>query len=199
MSRWQQVSGAEAVLERELGTIFKDPGGKLRVALAYPNTYYVGMSSLALHILYRAFNARPDVACERAFWDPAAAKRGTPLIALESQADLAAFDVWAFTVSFEMDYFHIAAMLAQAGVPLLAEERRRSSGEPATRRGAAVAEARWPLLIAGGPAVTMNPEVLAPFFDAIVIGEGEEVLDPLTDTLAAGINEDRDQLLAALS
>src|SRR5512135_2183919 len=108
MSRWQQIAAAERVLEREMGAVYRDWGGKLTVALAYPNTYYVGMSSLALQILYRGCNARPDVACERVFWDPATAATGEPLITLESQSDVAAFDVWAFTISFEMDYFHVA-------------------------------------------------------------------------------------------
>ncbi|MGQ9489534.1 MAG: radical SAM protein [Anaerolineae bacterium] len=185
MSNWKQIAAHKALLSRETGTIHKDHGGRLRIALAYPNTYQVGMTSLALQILYRAFNARPDVVCERVFWEPQAAAAGWPLLTLESGTPVHEFDVWAFTVSFEMDYFHVAGLLRQAGVPALAE----------TRRG----EARWPLLIAGGPALSMNPEPLAPFFDAIVIGEAEELLPDLLQTLAEGIHEDRDGLLKALA
>lgn len=184
MTSWKQIAAQKALLSRETGTLYKDHGGKLRIALAYPNSYRVGMSSLALQILYRAFNARPDVVCERVFWDPQAAAASWPLLTLESGTPVREFDVWAFTVSFEMDYFHVAAMLRQAGVPLLAEERSQEDG--------------WPLLIAGGPALSMNPEPLAPFFDAIVIGEAEELLPDLLQTLADGIHEERARLLDAL-
>ncbi len=184
MSNWKQIAAQKALLSRETGTIHKDHGGKLRVALAYPNSYRVGMSSLALQVLYRAFNARPDVVCERIFWDPQAAAAGWPLLTLESGTPARDFDVWAFTVSFEMDYFHVAGLLRQAGVPPLAETRNREDG--------------WPLLIAGGPALSMNPEPLAPFCDAIVIGEAEQLLPNLLQTLVAGIHEDRTRLLDAL-
>ena len=122
---WKQIAAGRDVLSRETGTVYKDHGGKLTVALAFPNTYYVGMSSLALQILYRAF--QPASGCRlRA----RLLGRGEPrpptsrLLSLESGTDLAAFDVWAFTVSYEMDYFNIVAMLKQAGVPPLARDRR---------------------------------------------------------------------------
>lgn len=184
MSHWKQIAATKATLGRETGTIYKDHGGKLRIALAYPNSYAVGMSSLALQILYRAFNARPDVVCERVFWDPQAAAAGQPLLSLESGTPMADFDVWAFTVSFEMDYFNVAAMLRQAEVPALAAERADTEG--------------YPLLLAGGPALSMNPEPLAPFFDAIVIGEAEELLPGLTALLAEAIAGEREHLLDAL-
>ncbi len=170
------------LLSRETGTVYKDWGGRLPVALAFPNTYYVGMSSLALQILYRRLNAHPDVVCERVFWDKAAAAAGKPLLSLESGRRMDEFAVWAFTISFEMDYFHVVAMLRQAGFPPLARDRDET----------------WPLLIAGGPGVTMNPEPLAPFFDAIVIGEGEEVLDTLVALWREAIQAPRAELLAAL-
>jgi len=184
MSDWKQIQAARSVLGRETGTIDKDHGGKLTVALAYPNTYAVGMSSLALQILYRTWNARPDVVCERVFWDEKIAAAGLPLLSLESQTPVAEFDVWAFTVSFEMDYFNVAGMLRQAGIPALAAERVTHQGSP--------------LLVAGGPALSMNPEPLAPFFDAIVIGEAEELLPRLTDLLVNGIGGDRERLLDML-
>ena len=83
---------------------------------------------------------------------------------------MAEADVWAFTISYEMDYFNVVEMLRQAGVPPLAADRDES----------------WPLLIAGGPGITMNPEPMAPFFDAIVVGEGEEVIDDLVDAVSGG-------------
>ncbi|MGC8781177.1 MAG: radical SAM protein, partial [Anaerolineae bacterium] len=173
MISWKQTAAAKAILARETGTVHKDHGGRLTVALAYPNRYYTGMSSLALQILYRAFNAEPDVVCERVFWD-AARPPDEPLITLESQTPVAAFDVWAFTISFELDYLNVAAMLRSLG-----EDR--------------------PFLIAGGPAVSANPEPLAPFFDAIVIGEAEELLPDLIALLREGVRGDRDVLLDALA
>ncbi len=179
MSSWKQIAASKAVLGRETGTIIKDHGGKLTVALAYPNTYSVGMASLALQILYRLFNERPDVVCERVFWDERASAAGQPLLSLETGRPVAEFDVWAFTVSFEMDYFNVAAMLRQAGV--------EPPGLTADDHGGR------PFLLAGGPALSMNPEPLAPFFDAILIGEAEEALPRLVDLLADGIAEDRER------
>ncbi len=179
---WTKTAEAKQILNKEIGTVIKDWGGKLPVALAYPNTYYVAMSSLALQILYRRFNQRPDVVCERAFWDKGGWQAGRPLLSLETQQRVDEFPVWAFTISYEMDYFNVVEMLRQAGLPPLAADR----------------DERWPLLIAGGPGITMNPEPMAPFFDAIVIGEGEEVVDTLVDTILDVGDDDRSELLAAL-
>ncbi|MBX7237546.1 MAG: radical SAM protein [Caldilineales bacterium] len=169
-----------SLLTQETGTIRKDWGGRLPIALAYPNTYHVGMSSLALQILYRRFNEHPGVVCERVFWDKEMA--GGPLLSVESGRRVDEFSVWAFTISYEMDYFHIVDMLRQAGVPPLAEDRDES----------------WPLLIAGGPGITMNPEPLAPFFDAIVIGEGEEIIETLVELFQEAIDAPRAELLVAM-
>ena len=176
-------------LDKESGTVIKDWGGKYAVALSFPNSYYVGMSSLALQMLYTRFNQDADVVCERIFWTKGDADAGKPLLSLESQRPADEFDIWAFTVSWEMDYFNVVEMLRQAKVPPLAADRQASkqwNGEP------------WPLLIAGGPGITMNPEPLAPFFDVILIGEGEEALGTFMDLCRDGLDEDRTALLAAL-
>ncbi|MCB0042924.1 MAG: hypothetical protein KDE23_24730, partial [Caldilinea sp.] len=110
----------------ETGTIVKDWGGRLAVALTMPNSYYVGMSSLALQLLYRTFNAEPDVVCERIFWEKGAAQASKPLLSLENDMAAADFDVWAFTISWEMDYFNVVELLRQAGIPPLAAERATS-------------------------------------------------------------------------
>jgi radical SAM superfamily enzyme YgiQ (UPF0313 family) len=178
----------KAATLNELGTIYKDWGGRLAVALTMPNTYYVGMSSLALQLLYRSFNAEPDVLCERIFWEKGAVQAGKPLLSLENERPATEFDLWAFTISWEMDYFNVVDLLRQAKIPPLAADRQASTqwnGRP------------WPLLIAGGPGVTMNPEPVAPFFDAILIGEGEEAVPQLIDLCREGL-EDRDALLATL-
>ena len=177
--KWEFIAEAKRILERERGTIYKDWGGKLPIALAYPNTYYVGMSNLGLQTVYRLFNQRADVVCERVFYRPGS----RPLITLESQRDVKDFAVLAFSISFEMDYFNVIEMLCEADIPPLAEDR----GED------------YPLLLAGGPAVTANPQPLAPIFDAFAIGEGEVIVPPLVETLQAGISEIRTELLSALA
>ena len=99
---------------REEGAIFKDWGGKLPVALIYPNTYFVGMSSLGLQTLYQLLNSRADVVCERAFYKPCEGSQPSQgSISLESQRPLSDFGLLAFTLSYEMDYFHVVEMLRQ--------------------------------------------------------------------------------------
>ncbi|MBC8263990.1 MAG: radical SAM protein [Anaerolineales bacterium] len=178
--KWEFIAEAKRILERERGTIYKDWGGRLPIALAYPNTYQVGMSNLGLQTVYRLFNQRADVVCERVFYRQGAGNR--PLISLESQRDVKDFAVLAFSISFEMDYFNVVEMLRQAGIPPLAEERDED----------------YPLLLAGGPVVTANPQPLSPIFDAFAIGEAEVIVPPLVEALQAGLGESRDELLAAL-
>jgi len=166
--KYRYIDRAKKIVSREAGVVLKDWGGKLPVALVWPNTYRVGMSSLALHILYRLFNDEPDVVCERVFFgDQQAPRRDEPILSLESQRGLDEFAAIAFTISYEMDYFNVIQMLRRAGFPLFAEERDES----------------WPLLIAGGPAVYTNPEPLAEIFDAFAIGEGEAIVPGLVDAL----------------
>ncbi len=179
---WKIRASQQALLDQEIGAIYKDWGGRLVVALAFPNAYYVGMSSLALQVIYRGFNAFPDVVCERVFWDKGGYEARRPLLTLESGRRVDEVDVWAFTISYEMDFFNVVEMLRQAGVPPLARDR----------------DASWPLIIAGGPGVTMNPEPMAPIFDAIVIGEGEEILADLVDLFRRAIDAPRAELLAEL-
>ncbi|NJN83185.1 MAG: hypothetical protein HC802_13475 [Caldilineaceae bacterium] len=111
------------------------------------------------------------------------------MLSLESKRPASDFAVWAFTISWEMDYFNVVELLRQAGIPPLAQERQSSrqwDGSP------------WPLLIAGGPGVTMNPEPVAPLFDAILIGEGEEAVPHLIDLCRDGLEGEREELLAEL-
>jgi radical SAM superfamily enzyme YgiQ (UPF0313 family) len=178
--KWSQIERARSVLARERGTIVKDWGGKLSVALVYPNTYHVGMSSLGLHALYRLFNAHRDIVCERAFWRP---HRGEPACTIESQRSLDEFSVVAFTLSFEMDYPNLVHMLTEASIPLRANERDES----------------WPLVIAGGPAVSANPLPVADFLDAVVIGEAEEIVPMLTEVLGDVLPGPRDVVWRALA
>jgi radical SAM superfamily enzyme YgiQ (UPF0313 family) len=172
---WPQIAAARRLLRDERGTVYKDWGGRLPIALVYPNTYGLGMSSLALHTLYRLWNDREDVVCERVFTD------WLPPLSLESGAPLDYFPVVAFSISYEMDYFHVVAQLRAAGIPPRAADRDETQ----------------PLLIAGGPAVSANPEPLAPLLDAVVIGEVEPIFDQLTDALHR-LPDGRDVALQAL-
>ena len=176
---WNSVSQARRRLEKEQGTIFKDWGGRIPIALVYPNTYRIGMSNLGLHVIYRLLNDSPHVVCERVFYH----RNDRRAISLESQRALRDFPVLAFSLSFEMDYFNVIALLRQGGIPLSSQER----------------DERLPLLIGGGPCVTANPEPLAPVFDAFVIGEGEPVVPRLTETLRQHIDADREELLRRLA
>jgi radical SAM superfamily enzyme YgiQ (UPF0313 family) len=169
LNSWQQRERALATLSKETGYIRKPHGGRLRVALAFPNTYWVGMSNLGFQTVYRLFNGQDDVVCERVFLPPKqelsellASK--APLLTLESQTPVGEFDVVAFSVSFEWDYVNLLTLLRLAGVPRYAAERGP----------------HHPLIVVGGAVTFVNPEPLAPFADVIAAGEGE-VLVPALD------------------
>ncbi|MGM9539355.1 radical SAM protein [Anaerovibrio sp.] len=187
---WKLKEQLKDQLSRETGYYSHPAGGRHRFALAYPNSYFVGMSNLGLHIVYRLLNERRDTACERVFLPEKRQqqeyeKARQPLMTLESQTGLNRFDIIGFVISFEMDYFHILRMLELGKIVPLAADR----GE------------RDALVIGGGPCATFNPEPLSLFFDAFVIGEGEAVLPALMDVYhekkMAGA--DRKSLLEALS
>jgi radical SAM superfamily enzyme YgiQ (UPF0313 family) len=186
MNSWQQQQAAKAILAKEVGYTHKPHTDRLRVALAFPNTYYVGMSNLGFQTVYQLFNAHEDVACERIFLPPKQQLKeqlasNTPLITLESQSLARDFDVIAFSISFEWDYTNILTMLRLAGVPVRAASRT----------------ARHPLVVIGGAVTFVNPEPLAPFADVIAAGEGEELVPAFLDALREG--GDRDDLLKALA
>ncbi len=164
--KWTTIERARGMLARERGAVIKEWGGRLPIALVYPNTYRVGMSSLGFHAVYRLFNAHSNVVCERAFWQPRF-DADDPVALIETQRPIADSAVIAFSTSFEMDYPHLVQVLRQARVPLRAAER----------------DASWPLVIAGGAAVSANPLPLADLLDAVVIGEAETVVDPLVEVL----------------
>jgi len=164
--KWAVIERARTMLNRERGAVVKEWGGRLPIALVYPNTYRVGMSSLGFHTVYRLFNAHADIVCERAFWQPRFGA-DDPVALIESQRPIADSAVIAFSASFEMDYPNLVQVLRQAGVPLKATER----------------DASWPLVIAGGAAVSANPLPLADLLDAVVIGEAETVIGSLVEVL----------------
>jgi radical SAM superfamily enzyme YgiQ (UPF0313 family) len=180
---WDAVKRARRRLSREQGTIIKDWGGRLPIALIYPNSYYVGMSCLGVHAIYSLLNSYENVVCERVFWEREHQAPETPLVSLESQRPLPDFSVLAFSLNYEVDYLNVAQVLKASGIPLYALER--DDGQP--------------LVIAGGPAVTANPVPLAPFFDVLGIGEAEPILPRLLSRLFGGGGEGRSSLLKALA
>jgi hypothetical protein len=133
-------------LAREEGACRKDWGGRIPIALVYPNVYGVGMANLGFLAVYGLLNRHPDVVCERAFFPDGEerkemARTGKRPFSLETQKPLDAFEIIAFSLSYENDYPNVAALLSMAGIP--AERHNRT----------------WdaPLLIAGGPASFLNP------------------------------------------
>jgi radical SAM superfamily enzyme YgiQ (UPF0313 family) len=183
---WQQRERARELLSKEVGYVRKPHGGRLRVALAFPNTYFVGMSNLGLQTVYRLFNAEDDIVCERVFLPPktelaAQLASGAPLVTIESQTPVADFDVFAFSVSFEWDYTNVLTMMRLAGIPVRAESRSH----------------RHPLILIGGAVTFVNPEPLALFADVIAAGEGEVLVPSLLKSFNAA--SDRDDLLHRLA
>ncbi len=177
-----KLKEARQTLSQEQGTIIKDWGGRLPIALIYPNSYYLGMSNLGIHAIYRLLNSYDDVVCERAFWEKDNLANRIPVLALESQRPLSDFAVLAFSVTYELDYFNIVQILKASGLPLYATDR----------------DERHPLVIAGGPCITANPMPLSPFFDCLCIGEAEPILPTMLPVLSEGIRDRRHELLKAL-
>ena len=182
----------KGVAERSLekGAVRKNWGGKISVALVYPNVYRVGMSNLGFQVVYALLNRRQDVVAERFFLpdDQAmslATESGKGLVSIESLSPLRKFDLVAFSLSFENDYPNILKILDLGKIPLLSEERGDSH----------------PLVMAGGINTFLNPEPLAPFFDLFLLGEAEGFLDAFMDRfrdLKESLS-DRDKLIGSLA
>ena len=169
MKSRHQRDVAQEILSREVGFVRKPHANRLRVALIFPNTYFVGMSNLGFQTIYRLFNDQPDIVCERAFLPPkqelaALREAATRIVTLESQTPVADFDVIAFSVSFEWDYTNVVTMLRLAGLPPRADSRT----------------GKHPLVVIGGAVTFVNPEPLALFADVIAAGEGEVLIPSLT-------------------
>ncbi len=171
----------------EWNAVTKDwEAASLRVALAYPDTYEVGMCNLGLMIVYDLLNRMPDVLAERVFapWidmEEEMRRHGVPLFAIESRRPVSSFDVLGFSLGYELTYTNVLNMLDLAGLPVLSRER----GE------------ECPLVIAGG-SDAMNPEPMADFVDLFVVGDGEEAVPELVEVLKswkAGSIPDREGLL----
>jgi radical SAM family uncharacterized protein len=178
---------AKALLAVERGTVFKAGGTDVEIALAYPNTYHVGMSNLGMHQVYSILNQRDDTSCERMFL-PAEDdilefdRSNTKLFSLESQRPIRDFDILAFSVSFEHDYLNVLEILRLAGIP--ADKKDRGPDDP--------------LLVLGGICTFFNPEPLSEFFDVVIVGEGEEIAGEFIDVYKTNRGKERQELLHAL-
>ena len=172
---------SKAFLAAEKGTVRKDWGGKIRVALAYPNNYYVGMSNLGVHAVYRLLNDYQDVVCERVFLPEDVGTTRGGIRSVESENPLSNFDIIAFSISFENDYPNLLTLLTEAGIPRWSSER----------------DTPHPLVIAGGVTAFLNPEPIAPFIDCFLIGEAEPILEAFLDVYRS--HSDRKGLLKALA
>ncbi len=169
---WKLKQRQQKWLEGEKGTVLKDWGGKISIALAFPNRYAVGMSNLGFQYVYCALNRFETVVCERVFYpepEDIALIRQTPgsLLSVESQRPLLDFDLVAFSVPYENDYTNLVEMLRFAGIAARAGDR--TTGQP--------------LVVAGGVALFINPEPLADYLDFLFAGEAESLLPEFVDFL----------------
>jgi len=190
VNRKDLIDRLQELYKDEDSRVTVNPHAGQKVAIVYPNTYFVGMSNLGLHIIYEEINLRNDSVCERIFLPEkkeleAYDKTKTPLMSVETQRPMHQFDVVAFDVTFEMDYFHIPLMLRHGRVPIMGKDRTEFD----------------PIVIAGGPCATFNPEPFADFIDAFIIGEGEGIVSRVLDIIRDGKMEglDRHAILRQLA
>ena len=171
----EQVQKPAQYIGGEMNSVIKNWNQmRARFAFCFPDTYEIGMSHLGMKILYHLINSREDALCERVFM-PAAdmadkmRENGLPLFSWETRHMLTEFDIIGFTLQYEMSYTNILEMLDLAHIPAYAKDR----GED------------MPFVVAGGPCA-FNPEPLAPFFDAFMIGDGEDVMHELIEVIRDG-------------
>lgn len=190
MNRKDLIDRLQELYKDEDSRVTINPHTEQKVAIVYPNTYFVGMSNLGLHIIYEEINLHPSSVCERIFLPEKKEldvydKTKTPLMSVETQRPMHQFDVVAFDVTFEMDYFHIPLMLRYGRVPVMSEDRTGFD----------------PIVIAGGPCATFNPEPFADFIDAFIIGEGEGIVTAVLERIRKGREngESREETIAGLA
>lgn len=166
------IEEIDTILSKERGTIRKEHGGRIKICLIYPNVYKIGISNLGFQTVYRLFNEKKDVVCERSFLPPPEIinnYKTFPILSIESKTPLREFDILAFSLCFENDLPNVLEILNLAKIPSLTVER----------------ENEHPLVIAGGILCSSNPEPFADIFDLILIGEAEELIDNFLETYKA--------------
>ena len=182
---WKTHKFHKKITDSETGVIRKKWNGRIKVALVYPNTYHVGMSNLGFQAVYELINAFEHVVCERSFLpDDGGSGTTDRITTIESGNPISAFDLIAFSVSYENDYPNLLTILEKAKLPLGFKDR----GIP------------HPLVIAGGVAFFLNPEPLSPFIDCFLIGEAEAILPRFFDTVSHDLlTQDRISCLNTLA
>jgi len=184
----RRIEKPSRYLGNELNAVHKDPKQvEVRMALAFPDLYDLGLGNLGIHILYACVNKLPWAWCERAYapaidMEKELRDRGLPLFALESKDELKALDLLGFTLQSELTFTNILNMIDLAGMALRSADREESD----------------PLLCAGGPAV-FNPEPIAPFMDFFVIGDGEDAIVEIAHLLRAHKDSSKAEKLVALA
>ncbi|MBM7556190.1 TIGR03960 family B12-binding radical SAM protein [Halanaerobacter jeridensis] len=185
-----QVTNPTRYMGREVNSIVKNLDEvEVKVALAFPDVYEVGMSHLGIKILYHLLNQRDEVAAERVYspWEDMENKmkeEDLPLFTLENKAPISEFDILGFTLQYELSYSNLLNTLDLANLPLRSKDRT----------------AKHPLVIAGGPCAS-NPEPLAPFIDLFLLGEAEAAIEEIVDKYIAWQNNNysREELLKDLA
>lgn len=174
---WNLKKSVLETLKKETGAVRKERGGRLSVCLVYPNEYSLGMSNLGFLSVYKLFNDIETCACERAFLPDASTiaeyhRTDSLLFSYESQTSIKAFDVVAISCAFEEDYVNIPKIFGLAKIPLYSKDRLKG-----------------PIIIAGGAAISLNPEPIADFIDAFIIGEGEGLIGAVVETMSENRNK----------
>ena len=162
----------------EHGTIVKKWGSKIPVCIVYPNTYYIGMSNLAVHILYKTLNTIPEVVCERCFFE-----EGEEPISIESRRPLSSFELVFFTISFELDYINIPEMLRLSSIKFYSKDRKEAD----------------PIIVAGGICVMANPEPIYNFIDLFLMGDIETTVRQFMEKYFVIRENKRDEIIGGLS
>jgi len=173
------VTDRRALLAAERGTLYKE--AETRIALVYPSPYRAAMSSLGYQQIYRTLHAMPGVAADRAMLPEPSAPGGL-FVTLEEARPVGGYPMLAYSVAYELEIAGVIDTLDRASIPALVADR----------------DARHPLVIAGGPLTFSNPAPLAPFFDVIIVGEGEQLIVELVE-LARDAGFARERLWAALA
>ncbi len=186
---WSRVDKAARYIGGELNSVLKTEGVELRCALAFPDVYEVAESHIGLKILYEIINSVPHYAAERAYalwpdYEAGLKELKLPLHSLETRRPLSDFDLIGFTLQYELSYPTILAMLEHGGIPLRSADRKEDD-----------------TIVLGGGSGAYNPEPIADFFDAFLLGDGEEAILEILDVIRDGRKEklSRKEILNRLS
>ena len=174
----REVSGRQGLLASESGTIIKKWGNKIPVCVVFPNSYYTGMSNLAVHILYKTLNSHDDVVCERCFFE-----EGAECLSVESGRSLSAFELIFFSLSFELDFINIPKILASSSVEVHSAKRKDGS----------------PIVVAGGICVIANPEPIHSFLDLFLMGDVESTIPDFMERYRENRGKSREDVIEGLS